>query len=503
MKPRGLFVLLVVGLLYLGMTAWPDIAPPQYPGGGDPGPESEETQVQMLSERVVISVQMNTSMEMVYADVDAVFWMRNQGEQDESMEVYFPAVCTGDEFPGIQDFQAEVNGTPVPTRYKSTARGARPFQMYPVAWREVRSDVCFDWYTFPVTFPVKEPVVIHITYTLQSAPYSRTIVDFRYRLDTGSEWKGPIGEGNIIFRLPYEARIDNAWVYPADRHNVTYKDGVLRVDFENLEPSQEDNLTFITIVPSMWYPVLDAERDIQKNPNDGEAWGRLAKALKTLILWGKSGAIQTEYQRQEWPRRISRAYEKAVQLRPADPLWHLGFAEWLWYCYTDSLMELPSCKIYPQEEGIQRAIEETYKAYQLAPQHPKVRETLQRLAEVMAPYIVITEDGQVIFHALTPTVPPTPTGTATFTPVPSPTATARPSPTATSSPTPSPTAPPTATETPTSIPTATLTPGPTPVQQGPSATSSPPWLWMAGLAGIILLATLLGLLLWKATGKKK
>ncbi len=424
MKRVSLLMLSMFAFAYLGMGVWPDIAPPQYPGGGDPGPDSAETRVRMLSERVVISVRMNTSMDMVYANVDAVFWMRNEGEQDERMEVYFPALCFDDEEPQpIQNFKAQVNGKQVPTRYKSTALGARPSLMTPVVFDEKRSDLCSEWYTFDVTFPVREPVVIRVTYTLQSTPYGRPVVTFRYRLDTGSEWWKTIGQGNILLRLPYEARIDNAWVYPQDRHRVAYKDGVLRVDFEDLEPTSEDNLRFVTIVPSLWYPVVAAERALQKNPRDGEAWGRLAKALKSLIWRGKFDAIQTEYQAETWPKRVTQAYANAVKYRPADPLWHLGFAEWLWYCYTDYVEPfLTSCRVYPPEEGLRRAIEETYRAYTLAPNHPKVRKKLKDIAYMMAPYVIVEEDGTVIFQALTPT-PEAQTQTPSATPTPSPTAT--------------------------------------------------------------------------------
>ncbi len=479
--------LFVTAVLSLGLRGLPDIAPPQYPPGGDPDPGAE-TQVQMLTEQVVIEVPMNPDPEAVDARVDAVFHMRNQGAASEQFEVYFPAQCRGDEAP-IQDLQAEVNGQPVPVRRESRPQSG-----------DAR---CHEWFVFPVTFPPGQEVTIRVRYPLHGVPGARPFVDFRYILATGQGWWGPIHEGTITLRLPYPARPENAWVTTSQRLQVAYEGPTLRVSFTDLEPTEQDNLVFTLVVPSLWQPVQQAEEALQARPNDGEAWGQLALALKRIVLKGGGKAVGTEYQARLLPR-IFEGYERAVTLLPDDPLWHLGYAEILWYCYAPGVWAfLPDeCPGYSQEEGLRRAIFETYQAYQLAPQHPQVRQMLQTLAPVMEPYVLVQEDGQVVFAALTQTPGLLTTPFATLTPTPERSATSTPTPPSqatppTREPASTPTATPTSTTGGAAASTSPVPPNPEPEPQGGLALGPLFLLGLCILCGAALLALGLGGLLLK------
>jgi tetratricopeptide (TPR) repeat protein len=69
-----------------------------------------------------------------------------------------------------------------------------------------------------------------------------------------------------------------------------------------------------------------------KNPNDGEAWGRLAKAYKEVVKMPK-GYLREDPAGIELYALSKDAYEKCLALLPNDPLWHYGYADLLWAHY--------------------------------------------------------------------------------------------------------------------------------------------------------------------------
>src|SRR5512133_908692 len=92
-KLTRLFIpaVLVYCLLALPSTAGADIAPPAQPPGSNPVPGTEQTQVRMVSETVILEVQGITPKNSLgQAKVGATFIMRNLGESAEQMAVRFP-----------------------------------------------------------------------------------------------------------------------------------------------------------------------------------------------------------------------------------------------------------------------------------------------------------------------------------------------------------------------------------------------------------------------------
>ncbi len=458
-------VLLLASAVFFG-EVHADVAPPQMPPGANPLPE-ETTQVRMESETVLIEVRMNTEGDPGHARVTATFHMRNLGTEDEVMPVLFP-VAFDDGFsayPQIEDLRVKVDGVLV-----DTTPVMRPEYFY--GFKDVR------WEQFTVRFPVGQEVVIEVSYTLRATQmYDEAFVNYTYVLETGAGWKGTIGSVDIILRLPYPANGGNVLLEGSVGWREAPPGGVVEGDevrwhFDDLEPTRNDNVVITLVLPSVWQHVLNEEANVQAYPNDGEAWGRLGMYLKAALRfkgklwWRDDPGAEPLYDRAE------QAYERAVTLLPKDPLWHAGYADFLWGRYhmrSGGVFDAIQSRHAPDPEAwekVIRAMQEFHTAYTLAPDNEVILDLLYMVEgwDFKKEFLRRTDDGYD-FLALTATPYPPPGRSIpplTSTPRPTPTATRPatatlpPSPTVTQSPTAAQL--PTATSSPVSSPAATPTP---------------------------------------------
>ena len=323
-------VIAVLCLLSPPRDARADVAPPESPPGSNLLPGNEGTQVRMMSETVIFDVlEKSASKWPGQAKVNAQFQMRNLGNNLEQMEARFPlSYWNGGSdgfgnFPQITGIQIQVNGRTVQTHKITTPN---PSGIY---------DQAVPWAAFPVTFPPGEDVQITVKYTADGYgeyPY----VGFRYILDTGAGWKDTIGSADLIVRLPYEANqqnviFDETTGFAQTNPGSSIAGTELRWHYDDLEPTSADNLEVALVDPQAWIKVLSERQNIQKNPNDGEAWGRLGKVYKEICRL-RRGFRQDAGGKEIYQLSVA-AYEKAVAIKPKDGLWHLGFADLLWSHY--------------------------------------------------------------------------------------------------------------------------------------------------------------------------
>ncbi len=111
-----------------------------------------------------------------------------------------------------------------------------------------------------------------------------------YVLSTGAGWHDTIGRADIVARLPYDVTDLNFWSCNPDDCVVSGKE--ITWHYEDCEP--QGNIEFEIIKPSVWLRVLTETENTRVNANDGEAWGRLAKAYKDAIMTRK-GYLLTEW----------------------------------------------------------------------------------------------------------------------------------------------------------------------------------------------------------------
>ena len=362
MKKTLVFFLLLF-LLMPASAAWADVAPPYFPPGANPQPDTETTQVRMAAETVLIDVQNDTRAgSLASARVSADFTMQNLGGVDEQLAVRFPISADNGrgEFPEIADLVVRVNGRQVAWR-----RANYPALPY--------ADVLAPWAEFDVLFPAAKDTLIQVTYTLQGTGYP-PYTAFYYVLETGAGWKNSIGSADIILRLPYAATPQNVvmdmqigWAFTTP--GAVFEGNEARWHFENFEPGGDSvvqNMEFALVSPAAWQTVLKAQQETNRNPGDGEAWGRLGRAYKQIFFMNK-GYREDDGGRELYDLSFA-AYQKCLEILPGDAQWHAGFADLLVSkSYWESWGQAPTAITL-------RGIEEIHTALQLAPNDPKVQE---------------------------------------------------------------------------------------------------------------------------------
>ncbi|MCL6510141.1 MAG: hypothetical protein K6U78_05595 [Anaerolineae bacterium] len=308
------FALLVV-LLPLS-AARADIAPPEQAPGSAIQPEGE-TRVRMAAERVVIEVlrvKGQRDANLPIANVTALFTMRNAGDVVERLVVRFPLTDPsgqGDGWggqPEIEQVAVAVDNRRVPMRIITTPNpydAARP----PVKWA-----------AFNVAFPPGRDVQITVEYILQSTgypPYGR----FKYILETGAGWDGPIGSAEFILKLPYQANEQNV-LLGQSTPGGEFVDGEVRWRFKDIEPQEKDNFYVTVMAPSTWQRILDARRQTEAAPGSAAAWRELAQAYLGAIS-GKYGPEQGA----EFVPLVEEAYRRAQENDPNSAQLHAELAQ--------------------------------------------------------------------------------------------------------------------------------------------------------------------------------
>jgi hypothetical protein len=440
-------------LSLLPRYALADAAPPWTAQGGAVTPGEEPTQVAMISETVTLIVEplapadpdTARADERMVAHVEATFLMRNRGTEAEALDVWFPTTSRDDygwdfSYPSpIETFRAWVNGEPAA-----------------VAEATGQDDHGTTWATWPVTFPPGEDVRLRVTYDTHPigwGPWG----SLPYVLETGAGWRGPIGEGTITFRLPYEvtpmnvqlAEIREAYTGPDRPFEITVDGTDVSWHFTDLEPERSehpwsmtgretDNPTLTLLAPAVWAEIQAAQAHAEAHPDSVEAHLRLAEALergtrrKATIFHNEANTLLIE--------RTDAAYRRALELAPDDIDVLVAYLEWL---VIQREQPWGGATLGEDLDAV------LSRALELDPDHTRVLETkawVEHWRQEVAPNMP---------QPPTPTVPASPTPTAS----PEPTATPRPSRTPTQTPTPMETSTPTATATPTPPPATGQTTG--------------------------------------------
>lgn len=426
---RILFFILI-SLLLVSLIPQPvhaDVAPPETVPGSNLLPGGESTQVRMVAEMVILSISKDPADENgAIAKTEATFTMRNLGNVEETMDVRFPlSFFNGNSdgfgnFPEIQTIKVNVNGKSVTPR-----RENQPFINNATSYQE-RTEL--PWAVFEVTFPPDQDILIEVVYEVEGFGYFPYEV-FRYVLETGAGWNGTIGSAEVVLRLPYEVNEKNVWVQNVDGYGEPTQGGVMsgneiRWNYEDLEPTFENNLQFILLAPSVWESVLAETENTTRNPKDGEAWGRLGKAYKEIIMMPK-GYLRTDPGGVEMFALSRRAYETCLALLPNDPLWQYGYADLLWshYYFDIYLMGKPDT-----ENILPTTLTALQTALSIDPDQQQAKDLLLEISYAIPDAVQQNDNGIFSFSGLTATpVPPTPwavEATPTFPPAePAPTST--------------------------------------------------------------------------------
>ncbi|MBE0699074.1 MAG: hypothetical protein IH586_19315 [Anaerolineaceae bacterium] len=373
-------IFILVFLLLLALHVHPvraDVAPPPPPEGANILPNQPSTQVRMLAETVLIDVAATTGKQKPMAKVSATFTMRNLGSQEEKMEVRFPLnllfpqyqsdleECPYPEggFPEISSLNAKVDGklAKITTSYQRLKD--------PYGSRPEKNVAC--WANFAVTFPLQQDVIIEVTYNAEGylAWNVPGLVEFPYVMVTGEGWAGTIGTAEITIRAPFELTDQTLMEYHPENGRIAGRE--ISWHFEDEEPVS--NIAATLVDPALWNRIAKENQNVEKNPQDGEAWGRLGKAYKETIMlsrgfrWDAGGPELFQLSRE--------AYAKSVTLLPKDADWHYGYGELLWW---NAIFPSFGSKREIRDDLVQ-AVDQFRLALKINPNHPKTREALDSL----------------------------------------------------------------------------------------------------------------------------
>lgn len=396
-------VLLVLVILALPKSARADVAPPAQPPGANLEPGGEITQVRMMAEKVLMEVKPGSGDSLGQAVVTADFTMRNLGDKTESMAVRFP-ISANDGFfsyPEIKNLQVQVDGRNVRT---GRILGEDPYY----------GGDQVPWAEFQAKFPPGKDVKVRVTYQLEGTGYP-PFASFNYILSTGAGWKDTIGSADVVVKLPYEANTDNVLLAGETGYSFTSPGAVLdgreiRWHYESLEPTSEDNLEVELVEPAKWQKVLKERDNVTRNPNDGEAWGRLGKLYKEIAFLPKE--LRPDPGGQALFDLSLQAYKKCLELKPNDAEWHAGLAELFYWNYNTSFW-------YDQgdDTDLKQALDLLKKAIEINPKTPKAVEMLDEIAAFYPGYVEKAGDQYVfIYLTATPEISPSQTVEATLVP---------------------------------------------------------------------------------------
>jgi tetratricopeptide (TPR) repeat protein len=399
-----------------------NMAPPAPPVGSDLSPGFQTTNVRMVEEFVLIDISGESLSPSGHANVTANFTMRNLGNVEETMRVRFPlhhndydietefanggGFCKEFYQPGLRDLRVWVNSVEVETDIhfekmvdviaSPNEEGEKVYITAPC------------WAFFEVSFPPEQDVFVTVTYSMEGYRYISTAgrTNFKYVITTGAGWKDEIGKADIVARLPYEANHLNVNECFPKEFAISGRE--VSWHFEEFEPLE--NISLFIINPLIWRQVVEETENTQKNPEDGEAWGRLGKAYLEAQMSAVDSMYGDELDHKLFELSRS-AFQRAVELVPDNPEWHYKFAELLFKEGRGGDGN--------STENWYACLEQLKWTLDLAPDHPEGNDLLFKINAAQSPYwlnreLVDISGDQPDFLLLSLT--PSPTQTPTQTP---------------------------------------------------------------------------------------
>ena len=312
-------------------VAHADVTPPQNPPGASIATGKYQTKVAMVSENVLMTIDDYTPpfqsqdqlLPFMRGQVDATFTMQNQGTAAESFDVWFPLSSFNEDgafplFSTIDDFDAWVDGVPATGYGHQETNG--------------KFDYKIPWVTWPVTFPPGKTITLRLTYDtygVGQTPYST----FGYILHTGAGWNGPIGEGTVTFRLPYQVNNQNAALTQGDPQflptggpfSVHGTDVVWH--FTNLEPTEDNDISLVVMSRTTWTQITAAENVAAANPTSEYAQLALAKTMQ--VLRNYHGVVEGVGDVAPLFEAAASAYDRALRMDPNNVQIMADYLTWL------------------------------------------------------------------------------------------------------------------------------------------------------------------------------
>jgi hypothetical protein len=189
-----------------------------------------DSEVEMESEEISIDLEQSTA--------ECVFVFHNTGKA-RTVLMGFPgkldksrgSELTPEANLSLHDFKTYVKGKSLPVRKEKEVKGSLDLPFYE------------EWFTFEVPFKAGERITVRNTYSFTPSHVSTGDVFTGYVLQTGSTWKGTIGNARVIFKLgsikPWEIVALGPGGYRFEGNGILWEG-------RDIEPSYDLSLTYNT-----------------------------------------------------------------------------------------------------------------------------------------------------------------------------------------------------------------------------------------------------------------
>jgi hypothetical protein len=278
----------------------------------------------MVSETVLLEVQNipflipeafgPNPQELLGARTTVDFLLRNPLTQSESLPVGFPLFLTPFSqhfYPEIWGLRVFVNGVEASTTYV-----------------KISSE---NWAVWDMTFPPGD-TMLRVTYDLILHSYADGPAAIaKYVLHTGAAWAGPIGQGDLIVRFPYSA--EETFIDPQGTLPGYAVDGFdVRWHFENLEPTEANDLILKFVHPEVWREVARARQAVLTERSAQNYWN-LARAYALVFADYDPADYQADVPFYFYSPLLAQTteaqYLKAIELDPGNKELRKEFAEFV------------------------------------------------------------------------------------------------------------------------------------------------------------------------------
>ncbi|MBN2015260.1 hypothetical protein JW766_00295 [Candidatus Dojkabacteria bacterium] len=232
--------------------------------GGIIVPGEKTDKVEMIYEKVVYDIQEETKDSPFYqgdfnesdvwvrhyAQVSAEFKMKNTSSKDEVMDLMFPIPAN---YIDLDYFKPEDKMNPainfmVYVDNKASDFEYEVYDMYSFMNTPNFPEEKVIAIKFPVTFKANLETNIKVEYDARLVFEPKSIYGtFNYIMETGADWSGSIGSGEIIFSFPSDI---SSSMFDTYNEGFKIEGNELVWKFSNLEPGPEDNIK-VSYAPSL------------------------------------------------------------------------------------------------------------------------------------------------------------------------------------------------------------------------------------------------------------
>ncbi len=226
-----------------------NVAQPGIYNGGGTGtfsllyPEDSLTyqQIEMQQEKVVVQLYRG------YAVVKGTYWMYNTASDTLRLRVGYPVNAS---FPGSTNQLMEINFDDL-YQLRVLVGGVR----VPVDRKSLDPDDTYgtDWYIWEQAFAPAQRTLIEVYFLVNTNDaavlqgYTRDRHNaFLYLLETGSTWKGSIGQGEILVQLKDGLQAEDLWGgTPSGIFQFQAEKQLLYHSFRDLDPTPDHNIALV------------------------------------------------------------------------------------------------------------------------------------------------------------------------------------------------------------------------------------------------------------------